>query len=233
MNYKDSKKSDYVCPRCGGVLYHEKLGTTRDNYPFVCPECDENFFEFEILLAEATIGYSTIDAYRKVVYHGGQTDNGVCYKDLEAWKTGKGVVYISEYGLDARPQETWTRESLLAFLRMDLYERGVYVKDADLVAIAEDLLDNAEWQDLSTLWYERIYNEDYSNMKYLVTHYYLGSISKIVEAASKQEANSKLDYYVETMSREEFLTELELCYSDSDCVSEEDEQSIANKEVEL
>lgn len=116
------------------------------------------------VLWEATIGYSTIDAHGKVVYHGGQTDDGLCYKDLEAWKTGKGVVYISEYGLDARPQETWTRESLLAFIRMELYERGVCVKDTDLVAIAEDLLDNAEWQDLSTLWYERIYNEEYSSL---------------------------------------------------------------------
>lgn len=116
------------------------------------------------VLWEATIGYSTIDAYGKVVYHGGQTDNGLCYKDLEAWETGKGVVYVSEYGLDARPQETWTRESLLAFIRMELCERGCSVKDAKLVAIAEDLLDNAEWQDLSTLWHERIYNEEYSSL---------------------------------------------------------------------
>lgn len=109
-----------------------------------------------------TVGYRTTDISGKVVYHGGQTDDGICYKDLEAWETGDGVIYISEYGLDAKPQETWTRESLLAFLRIELEDRGICVENTDLVVIAEDLLDNAEWQDLSTLWNERIYNEDYS-----------------------------------------------------------------------
>lgn len=171
MDYKGYKASQYLCPHCGGVLYHEKPGATQDNYPFVCPECDENFFEFEcdkatdekVLAVEATVGFRTIDAYGKIVYHGGQTDNGVCYKDLEAWKSGKGVVYISEYGLEEKPQDAWTRETLLLFLRGELHERGVHAKDTDLVDIAEDLLGNAEWQDLSTLWNEWIYNADYES----------------------------------------------------------------------
>lgn len=38
-------KSEYCCPRCGRPLYYEKSYHAR--YPFVCPVCDENFFEFE------------------------------------------------------------------------------------------------------------------------------------------------------------------------------------------
>lgn len=92
MKHEVAKKTKYLCPHCGAILYHEKPDTTLDNYPLVCPECDENFFKCEcddILIVEATIGYRTIDTSGKVEYHGGQTDNGVCYKDLNAWKTGK------------------------------------------------------------------------------------------------------------------------------------------------
>lgn len=170
MKHEAGKKTMYLCPHCGSVLYHEELDMTRDSYPLVCLECDENFFKFECeelsedtRIVEATIGYRMIDVSGKVEYHGGQTDNGVCYKDLDAWKTGKGVVYIGEYGLDTKPQDAWTRDTLLAFLRRELHERGVQPKDTDLEGIAEDLLDNAEWQDLSTLWNEWIYNADYES----------------------------------------------------------------------
>lgn len=42
------RKSDKVCPHCGGPLYHEKYKNTRDHYPYVCFECDENFFNIEV-----------------------------------------------------------------------------------------------------------------------------------------------------------------------------------------
>jgi hypothetical protein len=41
------RKSDKVCKYCGGPLYHEHYNNTQDHYPYFCPECDENFFEFE------------------------------------------------------------------------------------------------------------------------------------------------------------------------------------------
>lgn len=41
------RKSDKLCPHCGGPLYHEKYDNTRDHYPYVCFDCDENFFEIE------------------------------------------------------------------------------------------------------------------------------------------------------------------------------------------
>lgn len=33
-------------------------------------------------------------------YEGGHTDDGFVYKDYEAFKTGNGICYISEYGLE-------------------------------------------------------------------------------------------------------------------------------------
>lgn len=44
------RKSDKVCKHCGGPLYHEKYDNTQYHYPYFCPECDENFFEFEAVL---------------------------------------------------------------------------------------------------------------------------------------------------------------------------------------
>lgn len=39
--------SDRTCPKCGKTLYHEKYANTETSYPYVCFECDENFYEFE------------------------------------------------------------------------------------------------------------------------------------------------------------------------------------------
>lgn len=34
------------CPHCGGPIYAET--ELKIDYPYVCRECDENFFEFEV-----------------------------------------------------------------------------------------------------------------------------------------------------------------------------------------
>lgn len=70
-------------------------------------------------------------------------------------------------------------------------------------------------------------------MKYLITNYYHGSISRFVEADSEQEALVKLDTFVNEMSAEDFLQEVELDLHGYDCYSEEEDDSIANAEVEL
>lgn len=47
-NWVRTIPSDYHCPKCGGKLFHEPFTATEDHYPYFCPECDENFFEFEV-----------------------------------------------------------------------------------------------------------------------------------------------------------------------------------------
>jgi hypothetical protein len=52
-------------------------------------------------IKEVTIGEIRYDDNGNIIgYEGGSTENGVCFKDEEAFKSGKGVCYISEYGLD-------------------------------------------------------------------------------------------------------------------------------------
>ncbi|MCM1577082.1 MAG: hypothetical protein NC035_08925 [Bacteroides sp.] len=38
-----------LCPHCGGIVYRETDPELKDEYTGVCNDCDENFYEFEIL----------------------------------------------------------------------------------------------------------------------------------------------------------------------------------------
>lgn len=127
---------------------------------------------------QATIGYR-IEEYMYwggtfpnliTKYVGGQTDNGMCYKDLDAWERGgyDDVIYISEYNLEDELHNNycrWTKPSLLAHIRTHIED---YYKQEDFYAemiadnkfiemLAYDILYNADWQDLSTLL------DDYDN----------------------------------------------------------------------
>ena len=113
---------------------------------------------------KATIGYRTINN-GVVKYYGGQTDNGVCYKDLNAWKSGEGVIYIGEYSLedvnygDFCIDDHWTRESWLQYVRDIIAWHNFEEVNAltpiekDLLAewVAENCLRECEWEDLSTM----------------------------------------------------------------------------------
>lgn len=49
----------------------------------------------------ATVGYRKYDDNGTLIdIIGGKTENGYCYKDEEAYKTGEGICYIPEYDLD-------------------------------------------------------------------------------------------------------------------------------------
>ena len=54
---------------------------------------------------EKDCGYLLMENGEIYGYEGGQTDNGFVYKDYEAFKTGTGVCYISEYGLQHLHEE--------------------------------------------------------------------------------------------------------------------------------
>ena len=46
---------------------------------------------------ETTVGYrSENELGQPMNYEGGATDNGLCYKDDDAFKSGNGICYISE-----------------------------------------------------------------------------------------------------------------------------------------
>ena len=120
-------------------------------------------------------GFYTEDENGKS-YYGGETDNGECYKDLSAWESGEGVIYISEYQLIdlergiVEEHELWTKQTWFEWVKDEvtsyLYTEE-YISDDFINYIALDILELADWQDLTTLlnefeqtdWLEHNYME--------------------------------------------------------------------------
>jgi hypothetical protein len=115
------------------------------------------------------------DIEGKVCYHGEYGENGEYYKDLNAWNTNKGVIYISEGDLDDLANEMdddtnlWTRESWVAWVKEhitinyqdeDCYQEMIECTEF-IESLAYDCLCNADWQDLSTLLNDYDYNDDW------------------------------------------------------------------------
>ena len=116
-----------------------------------------------------TIGYR-IECYDEITYHGGETANGVCYKDLTAFKKKTGVIYISETELNDLEQDinetpTWTYENWIDWVKFYLWDNYTEFKfgycQGFVKYIAECVLEDADWQDLSTLLDEYDYNGDW------------------------------------------------------------------------
>ena len=42
------EKKDYVCNRCGTVVEEETNEVLKNEYPYYCPECEENMYSFEV-----------------------------------------------------------------------------------------------------------------------------------------------------------------------------------------
>jgi len=38
----------HTCNRCGTVVKKETDNELKEEYPFYCPECDENMYDFEV-----------------------------------------------------------------------------------------------------------------------------------------------------------------------------------------
>ena len=119
---------------------------------------------------DVTYGYKEITE-NGVKYFGGQTDQGECYKDLEAWKNGSGVIYISEYTLidldngTASEEDLWTRESWLKWVKDDFAFYGNEYPDEFAEHIAQCVLEMCDWQDLTTLYSEINIEECYEYWK--------------------------------------------------------------------
>ncbi len=41
-----------ICFRCGTEVEEETVESLKEEYPFYCPECDENLYEFETIKEE-------------------------------------------------------------------------------------------------------------------------------------------------------------------------------------
>ena len=128
---------------------------------------------------EADNGTMLKDIDGKVYYHGDYGENGAYYKDLNAWNTNKGVIYISEYNLhifDRQKKDItdsdcnlWTKQSWVEYIKeyiednySDCDEYQNMISSSEFIEkIAYDCLCNADWQDLSTIFLECEYNDDF------------------------------------------------------------------------
>ena len=135
---------------------------------------------------EKDYGYMLKDKTGVTYYHGGSTDNGVVYKDSEAFKTGVGICYISEYGLEEleekldelNQRKQWlTAEDYLAERKKILEECGetrqsiidqvreafgddYLMTDKQVEAFADDVFGLADWACIATYLAENFEIDD-------------------------------------------------------------------------
>lgn len=95
-------------------------------------------------------------------------NEGIVYKDENAFKTGDGVCYISEYGFEADDLlDANIKEIVATELKSSSYVAISGYTRTDLVAlcngdeaIAEDLFDHLDWMFPETLWNEWLDDEE-------------------------------------------------------------------------
>jgi hypothetical protein len=131
------------------------------------------------LKIEVTIGYKEVAHNGVETYFGDYTDNGQCYKNLQAFENGLGVIYISEGELEdgncnSLNSTLWTRTSWIEYVReqcLQSFGKEIYenVEKSDFMPFIEhcalSILQDCDWQDLSTLLEEHLqYGEYFENM---------------------------------------------------------------------
>ena len=117
----------------------------------------------------------------KLYYCGEYTNEGIVYKDLDAWekKDNDKPIYISEAQLegcrdwmisdeDLRKKEFWTRKSWIERIFNDLPTPFKTREFAEY--IAEGILYEADWADLSTYWIQWGSDDIEENWAYFKEH---------------------------------------------------------------
>ena len=124
---------------------------------------------------EVTIGYKEVADNGVETYFVDYTDNGQCYKNLQAFENGLGVIYISESELEdgncnSLNVDLWTRASWIEYVReqcLQSFGKEIYenVEKSDFMPFIEhcalSILQDCDWQDLSTLLEEHLQYGDY------------------------------------------------------------------------
>lgn len=91
------------------------------------------------------------------------TENGKCYKDLDAWYSDNpdtDIIYVGEYELEEGTY-TWTKNKWLEWVRDIVSAEIPDITDEEIYYIALNVLLKCDWQDLSAYlndweWYDAI-----------------------------------------------------------------------------
>lgn len=127
-----------------------------------------------------TNGWFGKDKNENVNYFGEYINDSYFFKNLNAWEHNIGVIHISENELHDLHKEyeengkidtsnLWTRRSWIQWLKDTIKERyededeieEIVNCNAFIETLAYDILQNVEWQDLSTLFNDYDYNDDW------------------------------------------------------------------------
>lgn len=130
---------------------------------------------------EVTIGFKYVDDNDNVVKIGTDfTNNGYCYKDLSAWEKNEGIIYAPEYAFEdafgdaddngnfiegEELKEQWTRKSWLEWVKNACESEGIPADEDFIEYIAECILHECDWQDLSTMLEEIDLYENFVEFK--------------------------------------------------------------------
>lgn len=135
---------------------------------------------------EKDYGYVVAEDGNIVNYEGGSTDNGWVFKDYEAFETGVGICYISEYGLEEledkldelNQRKPWltaedylaerkkiletcgeTRQSIIEQVR-EAFGDDYLMTDEQVEAFADDVFGLADWACIATYLAENFQIDD-------------------------------------------------------------------------
>lgn len=128
------------------------------------------------LKIDVTIGYKEVAPNGVETYFGDETEQGQCYKNLQAFENGLGVIYIGEYELEEGNCEStnptlWTRSSWIEYVKQkceddlgkekihEISDEGDYFDFIETCALS--ILQDCDWQDLSTLLEEHLQYGDW------------------------------------------------------------------------
>lgn len=117
---------------------------------------------------DVTIGYKIVEEGKPTWYFADQTPEGMCYKDLDAYKNNDDICYIPEHEFDGEGWSVEYREGL-GYVREEViqiiediidYEDIPYSKNF-VPNIADYIIENVNWESIGVA-VERIdFNEEW------------------------------------------------------------------------
>ena len=106
---------------------------------------------------DVTIGYKIVEEGKPTWYFADQTPEGMCYKDLDAYKNNDDICYIPERefdgegrGVEYREGLGYTREEVIQIVKDELdwnYEYIPYSNDF-ATNIADYLIEDVNWESI-------------------------------------------------------------------------------------
>lgn len=113
---------------------------------------------------DVTCGYREEYPNGDIYYYGGETEQGVVYKDMDAWASGEGVCYINELDFN----EDWCYKNYQGNTRDEIIaDMAEYLPSCDVKFIeqcAEYVLQTCDWECLTTMMIDVDWDEDIKDL---------------------------------------------------------------------